>query len=118
MAPLRPEDAPDALVGRPTPEQAGAWSGPYEAGAVWAVLEPSGRRGGAGGGASVRVNGRTMAVGMPAAIVLVEHERHTTGVLELEVGDGVICHAVQFTAGWSTDAVAPATGLGSCAWRV
>jgi hypothetical protein len=29
----------------------------------------------------------------------VQHERHTRGVLELEVGDGVICHATCFTPG-------------------
>ncbi len=100
LAPLRPEDAPDALVGRPAPEQAGAWSGPYEAGAVWAVLEPRGTGAGdADGDATVRVNGRTIAVRHAGCHVLVEHERHSTGVLELQVGDGVICHAVQFTAG-------------------
>ena len=92
---LRPEDAPDALVGRPSPEQPGAWSGPYEAGAVWAVLEPSR----SGEGASVRVNGRPLPVAHAGCHLLVEHERHTTGVLELEVADGVRCHAVQFTAG-------------------
>jgi len=30
---------------------------------------------------------------------LVEHERHTAGELRLELGDGVVCHAVQFTPG-------------------
>ncbi len=93
LALLRPEDAPDVLVGRPTAEQAGAWSGPYEAGGVWAVLEPL------CGEATVRVNGRSVAVPHVGCHALVEHERHTTGVLELEVGDDVACHAVQFTAG-------------------
>jgi hypothetical protein len=92
---LRAEDVPGASVGRPTPEQAGAWSGPYEAGAVWAVLEPLG----SGADAVVRVNGRTVAVEHAGCVALVEHERHLTGVLELEVGEGVVCHAVQFTAG-------------------
>ena len=91
-----PEDVPGAAVGRPTAEQAGAWSGPYEAGAVWAVLEPLP---GAGADAAVRANGRTIAVPHAGCFALVEHERHTTGVLELEVGDGVRCHAVQFTPG-------------------
>jgi hypothetical protein len=31
--------------------------------------------------------------------VLVEHERHTSAELTLDVGDGVVCHAVQFTPG-------------------
>lgn len=94
LAPLRPEDAPGATVARPTPEQPGAWSGPYEAGAVWAVLEPRG-----GGRREVRANGRTVAVPHAGCYPLVEHDRHTVGVLELEVGDGVMCHAVQFTPG-------------------
>jgi hypothetical protein len=94
---LHPEDAPGAAVGRPTDEQAGAWSGPYAAGAVWAVLEPL--PGAAAADAVVRANGRTVAVPHSGCFALVEHERHETGVLELEVGDGVRCHAVQFTPG-------------------
>jgi hypothetical protein len=94
---LHPEDEPGAAVGRPTPEQAGAWSGPYEAGAVWAVLEPLPDA--AAPDAAVRANGRAIAVPHSGCYPLVEHERHTTGVLELEVGDGVRCHAVQFTPG-------------------
>ncbi|MFP5362870.1 MAG: DipZ protein [Thermoleophilia bacterium] len=94
LAPLRPEDAPGAEVGRPTPEQPGAWSGPYEAGAVWGVLEPTGER-----PATIRANGRTLEVPHAGCYALVEHERHSAGVLELEVGDDVTCHAVQFTPG-------------------
>jgi hypothetical protein len=81
----------------PTPEQAGAWSGPYEAGAVWAVLEPAADAG--AGTPAIRVNGAELAVPHSGCFALVEHERHTAAVLELEVGDGVTCHAVQFTAG-------------------
>lgn len=95
FAPLRPEDAPGARVGRPSPERAGAWSGRYEAGAAWAVLEPA-----AGAtGAAVRANGRAIAVPHPGCYALVEHARHSTGVLELEPGPDVVCHAVQFTPG-------------------
>ncbi len=95
VPPLRPEDVPGAQLVVPTPEQPGAWSGPYEAGAVWAVLEPA-----AGGPvAAVGVNGARIPVEHPGCFLLVEHDRHTAGVLELEVGDGVTCHAVQFTAG-------------------
>jgi len=93
VEPLRPEDAPGATLAVPTPEQQGAWSGTYEAGAVWAVLEPAAE------GAGVRVNGAELAVPHVGCFALAEHERHTAGVLELEVGDGVTCHAVQFTAG-------------------
>jgi thiol-disulfide isomerase/thioredoxin len=90
LAPLRPEDDPEALIVAPTPDQPGAWSGPYEAGGVWAVLSGEGE---------VRANGRSFAVAHPGAHPLVEHDRHTTGVLDLEVGDGVTCHAVCFTPG-------------------
>ena len=94
FVPVRPEDAPGARVGRPTAEQAGAWSGPYEAGAVWAVLEAVGD-----GPGEVRANGRRIAVPHAGCYPLVEHGRHTVGVLELQVGADVTCHAVQFTPG-------------------
>ncbi|MDX6678486.1 MAG: hypothetical protein QOE31_2538 [Solirubrobacteraceae bacterium] len=97
VAPLRPEDAPGAQLAPQTADQAGAWSGAYEAGGVWAVLErsaPAGER-----TAAVRANGREIVVEHSGAVALLEHERHTSGELELEVGDGVVCHAVQFTPG-------------------
>jgi hypothetical protein len=93
---LHPEDVAGAAVGRPSPEQAGAWSGPYEAGAVWAVLEPLA---GAPPAARVLANGREIAVPHAGCYQLVEHERHESGVLDLEVGAAVRCHAVQFTPG-------------------
>jgi hypothetical protein len=91
----RPEDVPGAAVGRPTVEQPGAWSGPYEAGAVWAVLEPAPDV----PAATVQANGRAISVPHAGCYALVEHEHHASGVLELDVGDTVTCHAVQFTAG-------------------
>ena len=90
LAPLRPADDPQARIVYPTPDQAGAWSGPYEAGGVWAVLSGRGE---------LRANGRTVAVTHAGAYPLIEHERHATGVLDLEPGDGVTCHAVCFTPG-------------------
>lgn len=90
VAPLRPEDAPGARLAPHSPEQGGAWSGRYQAGGVWAVLSGEG---------GVRANGREIAVAHPGCRPLVEHDRHTTGVLDLEVGPGVTCHAVQFTPG-------------------
>jgi hypothetical protein len=90
VAPVRPEDDPQARIAYPTPDRAGAWSGPYEAGGVWAVLSGRGE---------VRANDRTIAVEHSGAHPLVEHERHTTGVLDLDVGPGVTCHAVCFTPG-------------------
>jgi hypothetical protein len=64
---------------------------------VWAVLEPATDAG--AGTPSIRVNGAELAVPHSGCFALVEHERHTAAVLELEVGDGVTCHAVQFTPG-------------------
>ncbi len=52
VPPLRPEDADGVLLPAQTADQPGAYSGPYEAGAVWAVLEGAG---------AVRANGREVA---------------------------------------------------------
>jgi hypothetical protein len=91
LAPLRPEDASDARLCPPTPDQPGAWSGRYEGCGVWAVLDGSG---------TVTVNGeRTLNVECPGAYPLVEHERHTQAVLDLDVGTGVECLATCFTPG-------------------
>ena len=63
---------------------------------MWAVLDGAG---------TVRVNGGTAAGGAelevthPGAYPLLEHERHTADVLELEVGTGVQCLATCFTPG-------------------
>jgi thiol-disulfide isomerase/thioredoxin len=120
LQPLRPEDAPDALLAPQTEDQPGAYSGPYEAGGVWAVLDGSGTlqvRGGkaagnagpAGGtspaiaGSGDGQNGEEVAteltVTYPGAYPLIEHDRHTPGVLNLEIGPGVQCHATCFTPG-------------------
>jgi hypothetical protein len=90
VAPLRPEDAPGAQLAVQTPDVEGPYSGPYEAGGVWAVLEGHG---------SVSVSDRTFAVDHPGCYELVAHRRHTRGELELSVGEGVVCHAVCFTPG-------------------
>jgi hypothetical protein len=90
LAPLRPEDAPDALIAAQTEDVFGPYSGPYEAGAVWAVVEGEG---------TVRVNGRELAVREPGCVPLVEHARHTKAELMLEPGPGVVVHATCFTPG-------------------
>lgn len=87
---LRPEDAPGARLEAQTEDQPGAWSGRYEAGGVWAVLEGDGE---------VRVNGHALRVGHPGAYALIEHPNHTSGELRLDIGPGVVCHAVCFTPG-------------------
>ena len=87
---LRPEDDPDALIAVPTRDQPGAYSGPYEAGTVWAVVDGRGE---------LTVNGRTIAVERPGAYPVIEHGRHTAGVLDLHCGAGVDCLAVCFSPG-------------------
>jgi hypothetical protein len=69
---------------------AGPYSGPYEAGGVWAVLDGDGE---------VTVNGRALRVDHPGAYELISHPRSTAGELRLSVGEGVVCHAVCFTPG-------------------
>jgi hypothetical protein len=90
LAPLRPEDAPGLLLPAQTEDQPGAYSGPYEAGGVWAVLEGAGE---------IAVDDRTIAVTEPGCFPLVEHPHHTAAVLALDVGPGVTCHATCFTPG-------------------
>lgn len=87
---LRPEDEPGILMPAQSADQAGAYSGPYEAGGVWAVLDGEG---------SVLANGVEIAVTHPGCYPLIEHPCHTAGVLDLDVGDGVTCEAVCFTPG-------------------
>jgi thiol-disulfide isomerase/thioredoxin len=106
LQPLRPEDAPGALLAPQTEDQPDAYSGPYEAGGVWAVLDGNG---------TVKVTNASvdrdpgdrskpatvteLAVTHPGAYPLVEHDRHTAGILELEIGAGVECYATCFTPG-------------------
>jgi thiol-disulfide isomerase/thioredoxin len=90
VPPLRPEDEPGLLLPAQTEDQRGAYSGPYEAGGVWAVLDGAGE---------VVANGRAVAISEPGCYPLIEHPHHTVGVLELHVGPGVTCHATCFTPG-------------------
>jgi thiol-disulfide isomerase/thioredoxin len=90
LPPLRPEDREGLLLPAQTEDQPGAYSGPYEAGGVWAVLEGDG---------AVVANGRETAVAHPGCFPLVEHAHHTAGLLDFEVGTGVTCHATCFTPG-------------------
>lgn len=90
LEPVRPEDAAGAALAIQSDDVLGPYSGPYKAGGVWGVFSGSG---------SVGVNGRSVVVAHPGAYELIVHERHTEGVLSLEVGDGVSCLAVCFTPG-------------------
>jgi hypothetical protein len=91
LRPMRPEDAPGVLL-------PGPYSGPYEAGGVWAVLSGTG---------TIVVNGTPREVSWPGCHPLVEHDVHTAGVLELEIGDGMSCHMTCFTPGVAPAAHAP-----------
>ena len=93
---LRPEDAQGAMLAAQTPDREGAYSGPYQAGGVWAVLDGSGTVSVNGGSAR---GGREVAVTHAGAYALIEHERSTAGELELSLGAGVRCVATCFTPG-------------------
>jgi AhpC/TSA family len=88
--PLRPEDVPGARLDPQSEDVEGAYSGPYRAGGVWAVLDGAG---------AVTVNGRRLLVEHPGCYELVSHPRSAEGELRLELGPGVRCHAVCFTPG-------------------
>ena len=90
IAPRRPEELPGAQLVPQSEDVEGPYSGPYEAGGVWAVLD---------GGGTVEANGRAIAVEYPGAYELITHPVSTAGTLELSVGDGVTCYAVCFTPG-------------------
>ena len=90
LPPLRREDEPGALLLAPSHDVAGPYAGPYAAGAAWGIFDGQG---------AVTVAGRSLAVDHPGAQLLLEHPHHTTGVLDLHVGEGVVCEAVCFTAG-------------------
>jgi hypothetical protein len=90
LAPVRPTDEAEAEIVVQSDDVAGAYSGPYEAGEVWAVL---------GGSGTVTANGREIAVTYPGAYELIAHERSTAGELELNVSPGVECFGVCFIPG-------------------
>jgi thiol-disulfide isomerase/thioredoxin len=95
LAPVHPEDDPEARIVVPTPDQPGAYSGPYGAGGVWAVL---------GGAGELHVNGERLAVEAPGARLLLSHPQHVDAVLDLRVGDGLTCYATCFTPGLAAPA--------------
>jgi hypothetical protein len=90
LVPVRPEDTPGAVLAPQSEDVAGPYSGPYEAGGVWAVLDGEG---------TATANGRVIPVAHPGSYELICHPRSTAGELALELSDGVVCHAVCFTPG-------------------
>ncbi|HEV7943387.1 MAG TPA: DipZ protein [Solirubrobacteraceae bacterium] len=96
IAPMRPEDAPEAELAPQTEDQDGPYSGPYEAGGVWAVVSGKGILTVNGG---PQQGGSELVVKQVGAYPLIEHERHTAGVVTVEAGEGVRCLATCFTPG-------------------
>jgi hypothetical protein len=101
LEPLRPEDAPSAVLEPQSEDVEGPYSGPYRAGGVWAVLDGEG---------SIEVNGRRVVVDHPGAYELISHPHSAEGELLLEPGPGVRCHAVCFTPGLDPAVVSGPTG--------
>jgi thiol-disulfide isomerase/thioredoxin len=94
LAPVRAEDAPDAVLAAPTPACEGAHAGPYEAGGVWVVTD------GAGAIAASSDDARAeLALTAPGAYPLFEHARHTSAELRIEPDSGVRVIATCFTPG-------------------
>jgi hypothetical protein len=96
LAPIRPEDAPDVLLCLQTADQPGAYSGPYQAGGVWAVFDGHGTALVNGG---PNAGGTSVTVTHPGAYQLIEHGFHTEAALALKLGEGLRCLATCFTPG-------------------
>lgn len=90
LAPLRPEDAPGALVEQPTEPTGGPHSGAYRAGGVWVSLSGTG---------TIAVDGDEIAVEGPAAIELRSHPVSTEATISISPGPGVEVIATVFTPG-------------------
>ena len=90
VPPVRPEERPEALLVPQTDDVVGPYSGTYEAGGVWGVFEGSG---------VATVNGSQLEIPATGTYELIVHARHTEGVLELDVSDGLSVLAVCFTPG-------------------
>jgi hypothetical protein len=115
LAPLRPSDAPDALVAPPTDEvfPGGSESDPwvvqegdialeldYEAGGAWATLDGRGTVGIAlDGGPELE-----LGIDVPGAYELAAHDHHERHHLNLRPSPGIEVYAVSFPAGITFDA--------------
>ena len=90
VAPLRPEEAPGAVLVPQTEDVTGPYSGPYEAGGVWGVFSGSG---------VATVNGASVTIPASGAYELISHPHHTAGSLELTTTEALSVLAVCFTPG-------------------
>jgi hypothetical protein len=114
LDPLRPSDAPGALVAAPTDETlpggsiSTPWrpSGPedsldvpYSAGGAWATVDGEGTL-------TVSLDGgapREITVDAPGAYELSTHDRHESHLLSLSASATIAVYAVAFAAGLPTD---------------
>lgn len=96
LEPLRPEDAPGARLAAQTEDQPGAYSGGYEAGGVWVVVDGEGTITANGG---VGPDSARVQVERAGAYQLLTHERHTRASISLELSEGLECLATCFTPG-------------------
>ncbi len=97
LEPVRPEDDPQAELVPQSEDIPGPYSGPYEAGGVWAVFQGHGE---------ATVNGTEVPIPRAGAYELIVHERHTEAVLELESSAELEVLAVCFTPGLADPGVA------------
>jgi hypothetical protein len=113
LEPLRPSDAPGALVARPTDEllPGGSTSEPwrpsepgdalelsYSAGGAWATIDGEGALTASLDGAPVE----QIRVHAPGAYELTAHEGHESHRLSLAASSGIAVYAVSFAAGVPT----------------
>lgn len=87
---LDPSDGMDAELVVPTADQPGAYCGSYGAGQVWVVTEGRGY---------LTVNGERREIDAAGAHLLIDHNRHRDGVLELSAEPTLTVHATCFSAG-------------------
>jgi hypothetical protein len=90
LEPLRPEDAEDAQIAAPTPDVPGPFSGDYEAGGVWVVVDGAGE---------LRIDDDVVDVDEAGCFPVRLHPVHTAASITLEPGPGVTVHATCFTPG-------------------
>lgn len=98
MEPLRPEDAPGAVLPAQTADARGLHAGPYEAGGVHLVCTGTG---------VVRAGAAEVAVDGCGCYTLLDHGRHTEGVLDAHSEGDVEVLATCFTPALPPGAPAP-----------
>ncbi len=109
LAPLRPTDAPGALVAPPTEEilPGGSMTEPWRPGGNGDALELDYAAGGAhasvAGDGQLRIaidggEARSLAVRAPGLYDLAEHPRHQSHSLRLEASEGIEIYSLSFSA--------------------